>query len=157
MNSLRNFWLFTISVAVLTGCQTSGPQKVALEDARKLTVNFKSYEVASLSRTIADHRKVFEGSLIKFKDACVKERKEREEDFQEALSSLGGLQNSDNFAAARLTFDIEKQFTFGNFKTAIQAARVANAKLDGRRMTTRQAVLTTAGTNAGECWGLCGR
>jgi CHAT domain-containing protein len=144
MRLSRSFLLFALSMATLAGCQTSGPKKVALEDARKLSANFKSYEIAQLSRTISDHRKEHDGSLNKFEDSCLTTRNARLQDIKEAVTGTGGSQDSSGFAAARLTFELEKQFKYGNFKLAIEAARAAYRKLGTvGRNSTRQAVLMT--------------
>ena len=157
MRLSRSFLLFALSMATLAGCQTSGPKKVALEDARKLSANFKSYEIAQLSRTISDHRKKQDGSLRQFEDACTETRKARLADIKESLTGTGGSQDSSNFAAARLSFELEKQFKHGNFELAINAAKSAYIRLGTRGNSVRQAVLLTQigrmQVNAGDYFG----
>jgi CHAT domain-containing protein len=154
MRSLRNFLLFYVCAAVLAGCQTSTPPRLALDEARKLATKFKVFELKQLPRTISSYRSMNNGSLRSFSENCPVDRMKRDTEIRSLVADTQSGSNAERQnAAARLTSYLEQEFKYGNFKFAIKVSQDSVKNLQQSNSVRKAVLMTQLGrmqANAGE-------
>jgi len=154
MRPLRIFLLFSVCAAVLGGCQTSTPSRLALEEARKLATNFKVFEPKHLPRSISAYRSKNEGSLRAFAENCRLTRTRRNNEISSLVADTQSGSNAERQnAAARVTSYLEQEFKYGNFKFAIKVSRDSVKNLQKSNSVRKAVLMTQLGrmqANAGE-------